>query len=388
MHDIDAQIARISGQQNYMAQLSKITGNIESIDMNMFHEKHTKLVHCDSNIRTILKRMADEDNAIQEVCAAYQQLSEALDIEHKTFGMYQKKNRTPREIINNGYKPMELVKTPWFKQVKTIEKEINKFLTEVFPTEGAPSAVRDAATEGSPSAAKDAATETKTETKPTRLVDLNTVKFADLEKEYADNPQLSTIKTVFGAHITTNSLFTALMLIRRFTKIIINILLVPMYDVKGTIESHWSEINRIFKTKAFQQNAGANNNISPTDIVNILHQFIVAKYRATVTGNNKHFVKLFLDTLGNENVSNLDGARFMEIMDSIDLDKLNKKDKVYKFAVGARKAMTHLASSEHVTPELLQEFDAMFADEPEQTEQTNTEADPMAYNEGADILCS
>lgn len=368
MHDIDAQIARISGQQNYMAQLSKITGNIESIDMNMYHDKHTKLVHCDSNIRTILKRMADEDPVIRDIFVGYTYESEQLDIEHKTFVMYQKKNRTTREIVSDGYKPMNLVKTAWFKRVKTIEKEINKFLTEVFPTE--------------PSAE-----EAKAETRPARLIDLNEVKFSDLEKEYANNPQLSTIKTVFGSHITTNSLFTSLMLIRRFTKIIINILLVPMYDVRGTIESHWSEINRIFKSKTFQQNVGSGSAISPTDIVDILHQFIIAKYRATVTGKNKHFVKLFLDTLGNENVSNLDGARFMEIMDSIDLEKLNKKDKVYKFAVGARKAMSHLASSERVTPELLQEFDAMFADDPEVPEENaNVEEDPTTYDEGANIL--
>lgn len=143
----------------------------------------------------------------------------------------------------------------------------------------------------------------------------------------------------------------------------------PMYDVRATINSHWSEIDRIFRTKAFQQTKMA----SPEDIVNILHQFIVAKYRSTITGNNKHYVKLFLDTVGNESVSNMDGARFMEIMDAIDLEKLDKKDKVYKFAMGAKTAMERIANNENITPDILREFDTMFNDgnEEEATNESN-----------------
>ena len=138
-----------------------------------------------------------------------------------------------------------------------------------------------------------------------------------------------------------------------------------MYDVKKTIKNHWGKIEKIFKTKAFQSTGIA----SPEDIVDMLSHFIVAKYRATVTGNNKHYVKLFLSTIGDENVSSIDGARFMEIMDSIDLDKLNKDDKVYKFAIGAKTTMQKIVKNQNVNAEeIIKDLDAMFKDEPKVTE--------------------
>ena len=343
MHDIEAQISRISGQQNYMDQLQRITGNINHIDMKMYHEKHTKIVSCDENIKKILRKMCDEDDTIENLKNKYEKESNSLNIKDKTFSMYQKKSKKakkpkpPREIITEGYKPPELIKTEWFKLIKHIEKDINKFLIEVFSQHE--------------------------NDKDTHNKSLESKTFTDLEKEYREHPELLDIKTALNCKINSNSMFTSILLLKRFCKIIINILLAPMYDVKGTINSHWSEINRIFKTKAFQQTKIA----SPEDIVNILHQFIIAKYRSTITGNNKHYVKLFLDTIGNDNVSNLDGARFMEIMDSIDLDKLNKKDKVYKFALSAKSAMQRIANNETITPEVLKEFDEMFNDDEKDT---------------------
>ena len=56
MHDIDAQISKISGQANYMEQLQKITGNIMNVDMAMYHDKHTKMVNCDSNIKKVTSK--------------------------------------------------------------------------------------------------------------------------------------------------------------------------------------------------------------------------------------------------------------------------------------------------------------------------------------------
>jgi hypothetical protein len=145
-------------------------------------------------------------------------------------------------------------------------------------------------------------------------------------------------------------------LIKRACKDIINILLVPMYDVEQTIHSHWNQIDRIFKNKTFQQHA---QGVSPTDVIRILHQFIIAKYRADVTGNNKHYVKLFFGTIGDETMANMDGARFMEIMDSIDMSAFNKDDKVYQFATNAKVIMQKIANNETLTPKMLEEITQM-----------------------------
>ena len=391
MHDIEAQISRISGQQNYMEHLQRITGNIEFVDMEMYHEKHTKIVNCDSNIKKILRKLLDEHPEIETLKTNYEKESSELSLKEKTFGVHIKKSkkskkvRKPREIINQGYRPMELVKTSWFKMVKHIEKDIHKFLVEVFPQETPVEVDKDQEDSESANSRSDDLINTSAEKYNEQNFNksIENKTFADLENEYKLHPELPDIKTALNCKVTTNTTFTSMLLLKRFCKIIINILLTPMYDVKKTINSHWSEIDKIFKTKAFQQAKIA----SAEDIVEILYQFIVAKYRATVTGNNKHYVKLFLDTVGNDNVSNMDGARFMEIMDAIDLDKLNKRDKVYKFAMGAKTAMQRIVKNEGITPEVLKEFDEMFKSSDDEDEKANEENAPEATcTDHADIF--
>ena len=129
-----------------------------------------------------------------------------------------------------------------------------------------------------------------------------------------------------------------------------------MYDVEATIQSHWNQIDKIFRNKTFQQHA---QGIMPADIIRILHQFIIAKYRADVTGNNKQYVKLFLGTVGDDTIGNMDGARFMEIMDSIDMSAFSKDDKVYQFATNAKTIMQKIANNETLTPKMLEEITQM-----------------------------
>lgn len=331
MHDIDAQISRISGQQNYMESLQKITGNIFTIDDTIFREKHNKMCACDFNIKLLLERLSKSqpNETINTIQQEYLRESNAIDIKNKTFTMKQRKNKPPREIIDDMHKPPELIKTPWFKLVKRIEKTINKVFSEMFP--------------------KEFKEEQRT--------------FEYISQDNAKHPELVDLRTVFDVKITDEQTYKSFTQLAKCSRIIINIMLMPMYDVKATIEKHWPKIDKIFKTKAFQNlpQTPDGRAISPGDIIYMLTQFIVAKYRATITGNNKHYVKLFLNTIGDENISSLDGARFMEIMDSIDLDKLNKNDNVYKFAMGAKTAMKKMINNENFNAEeIIRELDNMF----------------------------
>lgn len=168
MHDIDSQISKISGQQNYMEQLSRITGNIEFIDMKMYHEKHTKIVNCDSNINILLRKLALTRPEIETLKNNFEHESTQLNIKDKTFTIIQKKStksrkeKPPREVVAQGYKPADLIKTQWFKLIKHIEKDIHKFLSEVFPP--------------NPNAPAQQSIEQHT--------------FADLQAEYTQHPEL------------------------------------------------------------------------------------------------------------------------------------------------------------------------------------------------------
>lgn len=360
MHDIDAQISKISGQANYMEHLQKITGNLMNVDMKMYHEKHTKLVNCDTNIRKVLAKLLKEDEHIQPTFDQYEQLSTKLDLANKTFYMHVKKSskskkvHPPREKITPGYLPSELVKTEWFHLVKHMEKAVQKFLVEVFPA--------------NPDSEKKTEYEKKT--------------YEELKSEFDAHPELLDIKTVLDIRVSSKAIFELLKLLKRFGKIVINILMLPMYDVKATIESHWDQIERIFKTQAFKDTGVA----SSEDIVVILTQFIIAKYRATVTGNNKHYIRLFFDTVGNESLANMDGARFLEIMDAIDLDQLDKADNVYKFASSAKIAMKKIANNEAITPDILKEFDEIFNSPTPTKAETEEQATANQMTDGADIF--
>lgn len=358
MHDIDSQIAKISGQQDYMKQLEKITGNIFFIDMTMYHEKHRIISDNDEKIRQALTDINASNEAVHQHLEKYVALSSALDVKNKTFVMKvkkskkSKKKRPPREVVNNGYLPQELIKTEWFKCIKHLERDINKFFTEVFPLK-----------------------QNENDTN-------NTHSYTLLEQIYKEHPELTDIKLALDCQITNENIFNNIFIIRQSCKEIIDILLLPMYDVKRTIVSHSDKLDTIFKTKAFQNTQIA----SMDDIIEILYQFIVAKYRATVTGNDKHYVKLFLDTLGNEQVSNMDGARFIEIMDAIDLDKLDKRDRVYQFAINAKKAINHIANNDNISPEIIAEFEAMFGRDEEPNTSHDGQLNEQYTDQHTDLL--
>ncbi len=338
MHDIDAQISKISGQQNYMESLQQITGNIMTVDMTMYKEKVRKISAADFNMNVLLKRLVDSDTAnhtILEVQADYLAKSTAINIKDGVFVMKQRKNKEPKEVIAPMHLPSELVKSEWFKSVKHIEKEINKSLNKIF----------------------------------TENVKPSDRKWETVQANHSAHPELVELETVYDVKLENEDIFKWFTQLQKCANVIINNLMIPMYNVRATIEKHWDKIGNIFKTKAFSridqmsQQAG-NGSIGLNDIMTMLEQFIIAKYRATVTGNNKHYAKLFLSAIGNEDVSSMDGARFLEIMDTIDLDKLDKNETVYKFAVAAKSTMKKIVNNENFNAEeMIQEMNQLFNDD-------------------------
>lgn len=352
MHDIDAQISRISGQSNYMESLQKITGNIMTVEIPRYHEAHKKMVACDFNINVILKRLVTKDpnnKTINKIAEEFATESSSINIKDNTFVMYKRKSKKQetkeREIIDQAHLPIQLVKTQWFKCIKHMEKQVNVFFNTIFTAEVKPS----------------------------------DRKWEVVEVDNRLHPELIDIRTVYDIKLDDKATFDNLQNLQKCCNVIINNLLTPMYDVEGTIRKHWSKIADVFKMKAFQQSGACN--MTPDDIIGMLQKFIIAKYRATITGNNKHYVKLFLNTVGDENVSKMDGARFMEVMDSIDLERLDKKENVYKFALTAKNTMKKIINNENINPEqLLEEMDRLFNEELPAVEPVNLE-DGQKYDD-------
>lgn len=338
MHDIDARIREISGTNNYMEHLQKVTGDIYRVDVDMWKEKNARICTADKNVMKLLAQIKCLDAGILKTHDDFKKIHESISLSTRSFTEKVKKsNKTgktkSRIIISPGYTPKELVNTSWFKQITHLENTIQKYFSEMFCDE---------------STEKDKNEHAKT--------DFMHVSYSDLEDIYSKHPELVEVKKCLNCTVNSARILQSFVLIKRACKDIINILLLPMYDVEATIHSHWNQIDRIFKNKTFQQHA---QGVTPADVIKILHQFIIAKYRADITGNNKHYVKLFFGAVGDDTISNMDGARFMEIMDSIDLTAFDKDDKVYQFATNAKTIMQKIAQNEALTPKMLEEITQM-----------------------------
>lgn len=335
MHDIDARINELSGQTNYMEKLQQFTGNIYTVDREMYKSALKRITAAEFNIGLLLTRLDTEQHtdAVQTTLFEHTRLSRELDLKNTVFVIVEKTTkkgtRPPKEVIAPGRQPVDLLKTDWFKHIKLIEKTVHKFIRTMC----------DSCTN---------------EEHPKLTYDV-------VESFFAENPNQLELRTVFGLRVNTESVFKAIMQLHQMSSLIVEKLLVPMYDIKRTIQSHWSQISQIFKVPLVRDNP---EQFTEDYITEILQNFIIAKYRTEVTGNKKHYVKLFMSTVGDETMSNMDGARFMEIMDSIDLDKLDKKEKVYKFAVAAKSTLKTLSEHENMkVDEMIESLNKLFDDE-------------------------
>jgi hypothetical protein len=345
IHDIDAHISRISGQENYMEHLESITGNYLSIDTAHYKKKLETLVKCDSNIKILFKKISSVLSSGSSIPPAFSDIYKTYIIEsnkaslQNTYTLKHKKNKSPQEVIATGHKPAEYVMSDWFACVKKIELEINNFK-------------------------KDIVGDLDEELENDLLFHKA---YQKILSEFAKDPLLVRHKTIFDVQMSEEEISNSFMLMHKCTKRIIDILLLPMYDVHATITKHWDQLKKVFREGTFQR----LNYIGPEAIVLMLEQFVIAKYRATITNNNGHYVKLFFNLVGDENISSLDGPRFLEMMDSIDLDQLNREDKIYSFANSAKATLKQIVNKEKLNvDEVIKQFQELFNNtEVEKTEE-------------------
>ncbi len=345
MHDIDAKINQISGQNDYMEQLAKVTGNINTIDMEMYKAVISKCSKCDFNLKILSKRFIenkDLDNTSKQLFEDFLKYQEEYDISNKTFAMKirktskkTKKPKPPREIVDIKHTPVEVFKSDWFTKVREIEKLTRKYLKLLFG-------------------------------KIDNMEELTQDNFTELWKSRDD---LNDISYFAGIHVTEgdSKIFMNIVNSYKCSRIIINEFLNPMYDVRKTIEKNEHIIMRAFKSKPMQQLSGEGVVTSVEDVINILEKFIIAKYRATISGNNKYYVKLFTQLIDPESSAEMEGTKFLDIMEQLNFEELGKNNRAYKFAVGARDVINKIVKNEELdSDEIIKQVQEIFDGEEEQ----------------------
>ena len=100
-----------------------------------------------------------------------------------------------------------------------------------------------------------------------------------------------------------------------------------MYDYQKYIVNHWlPQIDAVVSARA-NKNPELKG-LKTEDTQKYVGLFAKAKYRLGLTENTNDFTKVFLDVIGESEIANLDAARFMDILDTIDVSSIDKTGKL------------------------------------------------------------
>lgn len=328
MHDTDALIQNITGSKNYVKELEKVTGNIEMIDMNYFKDINKNNMEADYNIRKLLTM---PDNVNISISKEFFTLSIAQDFIHaiETHELKSKKSKKAKvkQIIAERFKPKQFINGDYFKIVKKIEKTCNN-LIESYSND-------------------------------------NNFNIDTVNNIIKTNPELMETKNLFGKKLLTEYDCNVVTELKKYCHIIIDNYMLPMYDLRSTMIRNWHVLDPLFSKGNIKMK---DITISQNEVQDMLYLFMIAKYRCTITENNKYYVKLFMKLINNVTTENnnafanststnsnyeesaetsigkMDAARFLELLDTINFDAIDKKQTVYKFASQAKNIITKIVN--------------------------------------------
>ena len=330
--DIDAHLAKLSGEQNYMNSLKQITGDIHDVNMDYWRPLNEQNCKCNDNIYKLLVYIANvhtkRDAQKYKLIA---QTKDAFEKEYQKMALTEKalyKDKKGRYHINHDYYPEYLVKSEWFNQLRALEKAVNDFIADILDK----------------NYMKDIDNDFNKYVATTNVA---------VSAVFAKHPEFVDLKKIYGCEVGGREyaqILDSFVKIKAYASIIINNYMAPMYDVRKKIMNSYDRLEKIFKTKGAKQMLGTQN-VDTDEVVSVLEKFIIAKYRKEITGNAEHYTKLFMSIVGNDDVSAMSGPRLLELMDSIDLNLINSNKNAYKFANGAKEMIRKLVTGEAISAE-------------------------------------
>ena len=306
MDNTDELIRNITGSNDYMKELAKVVGEITNIDLGYFANKNRDNIINDEIIRSVMKNLPNDESK------HYFSLSISNDF-NKAIIEKRKRSGKIKKLINEAFRPKNFIKSPYFKMIKLIEKTANNLIESYNINITAPS-----------------------------MEQVNNI--------LKTNPELMDVKNFFGYHLRTDKDIELMIKAKEAAHNIISNYMLPMYDVKKTMDKNWGILSPMFKNIDFASHA--------YEIKDMLYLFMIAKYRVDITENSKYYMKLFMEIVnkseGNSNsilpeenvVANMDPARFLELLDTINLDSISQKKSVYNFAMRSKDIIKRIAKKD------------------------------------------
>ena len=316
MHDFDNVINSVSGQTNYMNSLTKIIGNIQHIDLDIYKSAKDTVVRQERLLKGLIDKFPSEslnNTELRTKFNEYLKESASMDIENKSVIWYKrkagkkasqkKKDKPAREKVSDEYIPSRLVKSKWFQSIKHLERSARKLLGVL-------------------------------EFDKDKSMDEN---WSVIDKRFIEDPNQRDIHSWHDYKLNGKDDLVKMIIFKDTCVKLMEPLLLPMYDHRGTIAKNWHLVANVFN---------ANAEMTPALVQDVLAKFTVARYRCEIFGTTKYYMKLFGEVLNSPTVMNengdLDGSKFMDVIDSIDLDKFDKSANTYKFITAATPIMRKL----------------------------------------------
>ena len=303
---------------DWLKKLENIIGNLMTIDDEIYKSSIEKISICESNIlklfNRILKNIDSTTNSslLIQIFENFKKLSASIDIKNKSYITKINKKGNPHDVLVANYVPQQLIKTEWFKQIKDIEKTIYKYIEKIFIS---------------------ADGEMKIDrTAKIRREFIKEFPFKDLQEKLHKYPDLIKVCDIYNIIPESEIVYTSFLEIQKFSNIIINILLTPMYNVEAKVTSNYDKQ----LAQAFKPLISKSKFTTKELIIELLTNFAIAQYRATITGNNKYFIQMLSGELTEGKLSEMDGARFIEVMDTINTESLEKGSKAQFFTEKAK----------------------------------------------------
>lgn len=339
-------IAKYCGT-DWLKQIETITGNIYHIDMDKYHKNIEKIGNCEHNIRIMFKTIIKANDVVltkefNDLVKTFANVSSSFDITNKTFILKKRGKKPPIEDVDVNYLPTNIIKSEWFGLIKHIESEIFHLIEKIFI-----------------SAEEDTHADKTSSLRRNIYKDFTFDEYSKLIKEH---PNYVSLYNCFGININHKDVYESFINIQRFSSIIINTLLEPVYDIHAKIEKSFDKtLSKVFKPEMMRKNG-----LTKELVINLLTQFMIAKYRSEITGNNKYFLQMLVENITEGELSQINGPRFIEIMDTINTDALEKGSKATRFTVKAKDLIKKMVEKGDVIDEsLLDEVKALMEDIPD-----------------------
>lgn len=343
---------------DWLKKLENIIGNLMTIDDEIYKSSIEKISICESNIlklfNRILKNIDSTTNSslLIQIFENFKKLSATIDIKNKSYITKLNKKGNPHDVLVANYVPQQLIKTEWFKQIKDIEKTIYKYIEKIFIS---------------------ADGEMKIDrTAKIRREFIKEFPFKDLQEKLHKYPDLIKVCDIYNIIPENEIVYTSFLEIQKFSNIIINILLTPMYNVEAKVTSNYDKQ----LAQAFKPLISKSKFTTKELIIELLTNFAIAQYRATITGNNKYFIQMLSGELTEGKLSEMDGARFIEVMDTINTESLEKGSKAQFFTEKAKILMKKMIDQDG-------KFDAKILEDVRELigndESENIESKPILY---------